>query len=83
MVVQLVCGHRGRHRPVRVFRYDGPLPVPDGYSPRGHASTLDLRCPHCGYAPRPGDDGLRQLLQTAATSPGQTLDINPGGGHSG
>ena len=75
--VRLICSHRGVHRPVTVLRYQGPLPVPEHYKPRLRGSTLELRCSHCGHAPRPGDEGLRQLLLTAAALPGQTLDINP------
>jgi hypothetical protein len=77
-MVRLVCGHRGRRRPVTVFAYDGLLPIPDSYAPRGGGATLELRCRYCGYAPRPGDKGLRALLSTAAGEPRQTLDINPG-----
>lgn len=76
-MIRLVCGHRGQHRPVTVFAYNGPLPIPGDYSPRGSGATLELRCPHCGFAPRPGDFGLRILLKAAADEPGETLDINP------
>jgi len=77
-VIKLVCGHRGVHRPVTVFAYAGPLPVPPDYTPRTPGSVLDLNCPHCGFAPRPGDAGLRALLGIAMTRPAMTLDINPG-----
>jgi len=76
-MVRLVCGHRGWHRPVIVFCYAGPLPVPAGYQPRGKAATLELKCSHCGYAPRPGDEGLRQAINYASTLPRMILDINP------
>lgn len=76
-MVLLVCGHRGHRRPVTVFAYDGPVPVPRDYTPRGRGATLDLRCRYCGFAPRPGDWGLRVLLNAAAELPGMTLDINP------
>lgn len=76
-MIRLVCGHRGKRRPVMVFAYDGPLPIPGNYAPRGQSSTLELRCKYCGYAPRPGDAGLRALLAIAAGEPGQRLDINP------
>ncbi len=78
-MIKLICGHRGAHRPVTVFTYAGPLPLPADYTgPRGRGATLDLNCPHCGFAPRPGDAGLRMLLEAAAARPGMTLDINPG-----
>lgn len=76
--MRLVCGHRGKRRPVTVFAYDGPLPLPEGYSLRGAGSTMELHCRYCGYAPRPGDEGLRVLLAIAAAMPRMTLDINPG-----
>jgi hypothetical protein len=76
-MVRLVCGHRGTRRPVTVYAYDGPLPIPASYTPRGRSSTIELRCPHCGFAPRPGDGGLRILLTAAASQPATTLDINP------
>jgi hypothetical protein len=84
-MIRLVCGHQGRRRPVTVFAYDGPLPVPAGYTPRGHSSSIELRCRYCGFAPRPGDEGLRALLSAAAGLPRMTLDINPrppGGWHT-
>jgi hypothetical protein len=77
MVVTLVCGHRGVHRPVKVYIYDGPWPLPPAWQPRSPHSTLDLNCRHCGFAPRPGDDGMRQLVELAASRPGRKLDINP------
>jgi hypothetical protein len=57
-----------------------PFGLPDGQAGLfvTGGSTLDLNCPHCGFAPRPGDDGLRALLELAASRPGATLDINPG-----
>lgn len=70
-MIRLVCGHRGTHRPVTVFACGAVG------SPRLRGAALDLNCPHCGFAPRPGDDGLRALLELAATRPGMTLDINP------
>jgi len=78
MAVQLVCGHGGWRRPVVILRYEGPLPVPQGYSPRGRGATFELRCSYCGFAPRPGDEGLRALLTLAAASPAATLDISAG-----
>jgi hypothetical protein len=69
--VTLYCGHRGVGRRVKV--YEGPV----GASPRLPHSTLDLYCPHCGFAPRPGDDSFRALLELAASRPGHALDINP------
>ena len=79
MAVRLVCSHRGIRRPVLVYCYTGVLPVPEGYSPRGHGATFELRCRYCGFAPRPGDEGLRKLLMTAAALPGAVLDLNPPG----
>ena len=76
-MIRLVCGHRGQHRPVTVFAYDGEPPIPASYSPRGSGATIELRCKHCGFAPRPGDAGLRILLAAAASQPQMTLDINP------
>lgn len=77
MMIRLTCGHRGKRRPVTVFAYDGPVPLPDGYTPRMPGASIELRCKYCGYAPRPGDEGLRTLLALAAGEPGQRLDINP------
>ena len=74
--VRLVCGHRGARRPVTVFTYAGPLPP--GWSPRLRGSTFELACAYCGFAPRPGDEGLRALIELAAARPGAVLDINPG-----
>lgn len=77
-MIRLVCGHGGYRRPVLVFAYDGPLPIPGNYKPRGRGATLELRCRYCGFAARPGDDGLLLLLGIAADEPRQRLDINPG-----
>ena len=64
------------HRPVVVYAYDGPVPPPEGWSPRLPGSTLELACPRCGFAPRPGDDGMRDLIGMAAVKPGRTLYID-------
>lgn len=76
-MIRLVCGHRGKHRPVTVFAYGGPVPIPASYTPGGPGTRVELRCGHCGFAPRPSKDGLRTLLVIAADEPRQRLDINP------
>lgn len=78
VVVRLICGHRGVRRPQPVYVYDGPWPLQPGWSPRLPHSTFELNCRYCGFAPRPGDDGMRTLLEFAASRPGAVLDINPG-----
>ena len=77
MVIRLVCGHRGVHRPVIVYEYDGPWPLPPHYWPRGPHATLDVNCRYCRFAPRPSDAGMRALVELAASRPGAVLDINP------
>lgn len=77
MTVTLFCTGRGTHRKVAVYAYDGPVPLPPGYTPRLPGSTLELACPRCPAAPRPGDGGLRALLEAAAARPGRGLDISP------
>jgi hypothetical protein len=77
VTLTLVCTGSGTHRAVKVYVYDGPWPLPPEYTTRVPGSTLDLNCPRCRFAPRPGDDGMRALLEAAAARPGHTLDINP------
>jgi hypothetical protein len=84
MTAWLACkGRRGKrtpggHRPVMVYRYDGPWPLPRPHHPgeRGSHSTLDLNCGRCGFAPRASDGGLRNLIEMAAAKPGRILYID-------
>jgi hypothetical protein len=77
----LACkGRRSRrgklHRPVVIYAYDGPVPPPDNWTPRLPGSTFDLDCPRCGFMRRPGDDGMRALIEMAAGKPGRTHYID-------
>jgi hypothetical protein len=79
VTVRLACKGRRRgkpHRPDDAYVYDGPWPLPPGWSPRLPGSTFDLKCPRCGFAPRPGDDGMRALIEMAAGKPGRILYID-------
>jgi hypothetical protein len=59
--------------------YDGPWPLPEGAGVwETPASDFDLNCRYCPFAPRPGDAGMRALLELAHSRPGGVLDINPG-----
>ena len=74
----LACKGRRRrkpHRPVVIYAYDGPVPPPPGRF-KIPGSDLDLHCPRCGLAPRPGDEGMRALIEMAAGKPDRTLYID-------
>jgi hypothetical protein len=77
MSARLVCTGQGTHRPLTVYAYDGTVPVPAGWSPRLPGSTFDLNCPRCRFTPRPGDEGMRALIEMATGRPGGVLDVNP------
>lgn len=66
----------GGHRPVVIYAYDGAIPPRPGWSPRVPHSTFDLACPRCGVALRPGDDGMRALIEMAAGKPDRILYID-------
>lgn len=77
----LACeGRRSRsgktHRKVVVYAYDGPIPPAPEWRARVTHSTMDLYCSRCGFAPRPGDDGMRALIAMAAAQPDHTLFID-------
>jgi hypothetical protein len=83
MIVTLYCTGRGTARPhrrrVTVYTYDGPVPVPAGWLAYPPGSDLDLACKRCGLAPRPGNDGMRALIELAASQPHGELDISSRG----
>jgi hypothetical protein len=79
VAIRLLCGHRDRlprRRPVTVYVHEGPWPIPPGWTERPPHSTFELVCQYCGFAPRPGDEGMRTLIEMAAAAGGK-LDINP------
>ena len=63
VIVTLYCTHRGTARQgdpaVIVYVYDGPVPLPDGYSVTLPSSVFELLCDRriggCGRSPRPSD----------------------------
>lgn len=78
--VTLVCSGRGTHEPVVVYRYEGPLPWPEDFSPRPRGSEFSLLCEEskggCGRDIRPGDARLRQLVNAIADTPTQAFDVS-------
>ena len=79
VVAILACkGRRGArpHRPRYLYVHTDPWPLPPGWTPRDPHSTFELNCPRCGFAPRPGDDGMRVLVEMAAGKPGRILYID-------
>lgn len=76
MIVKLICTGRGTHDPEVVYRYDGPVPVPEEWTFYARKSELDLNCRQCPQAPRPGHARLRALINAAAGHASRTLDIS-------